>query len=416
MFDTLALQYNGSALGGACRCLQQGEVYLISRTCIYKGVPEGDETGLAAGRPCPYDKEVSFLDVHDLNRARPEVLFMPVGAAVDKALLEPGMILLPVLNTQAGAPGVWLLKDEGEAYRYTGAYAETGMEVFKDVPMRACKVPEAVGQTLAEHGFGLEQFKPCLTATTLGGMPTLVLVGDTGLLYLTLSVSKARDTMKPVILPDGTTLVGDAWNDKQSVYKKLIKKRSMKMKGLGNPITGKKTEPAPSAAALVAKANPKEPEVAAAVAVDMSDAVSELLEQQPAESQALQATDAADTAPVPAATPEEPEVQSAPVPAVQAAEQSVVPELDPEPARRTARQRKPARPVGLDLDKVIEELNADVEPITTPEQMDKANADVKKCRDLGIVLLRRIANTMEAMSKSSRAAVETLSGIRGLMK
>ena len=384
IFDVLVLK-NAAERSGACKYRTSGEIYWASSVAVFKGMPLESETDLPEDTVQPYDSELPTLNIGDLSKIRPEVMLYSDNVPLTDEELQPDAAMLSLSDPPVLAPGLWSLKNNGRTYafRYSIPVAEDSK--LLQLPIQPIAVPEAVSQMMKEDGYTADDLRACLMVTRLSAVPVLMLTGETGLLYLPLCRTLDKSSLLPVVHPDGTVYVGDAWNNNTHSWKKLIKKRNTKMKGLGNPLTKGARTPAE---AIVTKAEAAEPEVAEAV-------------EAPVETKAEP-----EEAPKPAPAP-------APAPAPEPAPEPAVPAE--EPATRRTRARKQAKAVGINLVPVIEELGSDVAELETA-QLDAAVEEIRALRDLQIAAARRTANIVNALYKASKQAVDKYAEICKLIK
>lgn len=378
---------------GACRMLAGEEVYLVNRTSVYKGAPSEEEERLPQGKVSPYSEAVEALEVKDTTRFRPEVMLCDDCAPLQASDMAGDSVLLVVAKPPDGAPGVWCLKrDKDNASFLLDRKIELdSTSRVLDIPLSPLEVPGHVLAVMSSCGYTPQDFKTSLAVSRLGLVPVLLMSGETGLLWTTLCKENEQSGMLPITTTAGTVYVGDAWNPADLAFKRLIKKRTKKMKGLGNPLTMKKTAPAPS----------PEPAVAAVPA------------EQPAVEQHTQSlAEAFDEAlggdPVVIADETGIEVE----PCVEA--QKPLDEAAKEPARKP-RARRSARPAGLDLEHVLEALGSPVE-LDDASQLDAVVAELRTLRDLQIAAARRSANLSIAFAEFSKNTIERYAQIRELLK
>lgn len=384
IFDVLALK-SAAERSGACKYRTPDEIYWASSVAVFKGMPLDSELELPENTVQPYDSELLTLNIGDLSKIRPEVMLYNDSVPLTNEELQPDSSLLALAEPPAMAPGLWSLKNNGKTYAFRYLVPiEEGSKLLQ-LPIQPIAVPAEVSQMLKEDGYTADDLRACLMVTRLAGIPVLMLTGETGMLYLPLCRTTEKSSLLPIVHPDGTVYVGDAWNTNTHSWKKLIKKRNTKMKGLGNPLTkGART----SAEAIVTKAEATEPEVAEAV-------------EAPVETKAEP-----EEAPKPSLAPEP---TQEPEPSPELVEQAE------EPVARRTRTRKQAKSVGINLAPVIEELGSDVAELETA-QLDAAVEEIRALRDLQIVAARRTANIVNALYKASKQAVDKYAEICKLIK
>ena len=224
------------------------------------------------------------------------------------------------------------------------------------------------------------------------------------LLYALMEADEAP-AVHEIVMADGCKLRPDAWNDKDRCYKRL-RTGERKMKGLGNPITGRR-EP-------VAKQEPVvTPEVSQAEidqAVTAPIEAKVVVDKKPAAVQAeIDQAAAAPVSPavvVPAAAAG---AQSAP-----AQEPASVPD-----AEQPKRVRRAPQATGKYSVAVLQQLAGDMAAQPDPSGVDQIDAiidEMRAVRDLQIASARRMANLGTAIAKLTRGAVEKYSQIQALLK
>lgn len=386
IFDVLALK-NASERSGACKYRTPDEIYWASSVAVFKGMPLDSELELPENTVQPYDSELLTLNIGDLSKIRPEVMLHNDSVPLTNEELQPDSSLLALADPPVMAPGLWSLKNNGKTYAFRYLVPiEEGSKLLQ-LPIQPIAVPAEVSQMLKEDGYTADDLRACLMVTRLAGVPVLMLTGETSMLYLPLCRTTEKSSLLPIVHPDGTVYVGDAWNNNTHSWKKLIKKRNTKMKGLGNPLTKGARTPAE---AIVTKAEATEPEVAEAI-------------EAPVETKA-EPEEAPKQAPAP-----EPAPEHAPEPAPELVEHAE------EPVARRTRTRKQAKSVGINLAPVIEELGSDVADLETA-QLDAAVEEIRALRDLQVAAARRTANIVNALYKASKQAVDKYAEICKLIK
>lgn len=390
IFDVLALK-NASERSGACKYRTPDEIYWASSVAVFKGMPLDSELDLPENTVQPYDSELPTLNIGDLSKIRPEVMLYNDSVPLTNEELQPDSSLLALADPPVLAPGLWSLKNNVKTYAFRYLVpVEEGSKLLQ-LPIQPIAVPAEVSQMLKEDGYTADDLRACLMVTRLAGVPVLMLTGETSMLYLPLCRTTEKSSLLPIVHPDGTVYVGDAWNNNTHSWKKLIKKRNTKMKGLGNPLTKGARTPAE---AIVTKAEATEPEVAEAI-------------EAPVETKA-EPEEAPKQAPAP-----EPAPEHAPEPAPESAPEPV--EHAEEPVARRTRTRKQAKSVGINLAPVIEELGSDVADLETA-QLDAAVEEIRALRDLQVAAARRTANIVNALYKASKQAVDKYVEICKLIK
>lgn len=388
--------------GGACRMLAGEEVYLVNRTSVYKGAPNDDEMRLPQGKVVPLSKAVTALEVKDTTRFRPEVMLYDDCAPLQSADMSSDSVLLVVAKPPEGKAGVWSLKRDSTSQTFQLARTIELQETnhVLELPLNPMEIPSCVLEVMSSCGYSPEDFRTSLAVSRLGLIPVLLMSGETGMLWTTLSREDEQTGLWPITAPDGTVFIGDAWNPANLAFKKLIKKRTKKMKGLGNPLTMKKPAPAPEPA----EKEPAKSELAAAFDAALGEDPVVINNEAGIEVELDPRVDAQKPMDDPIEEPVN--VQSpASVSAQEPAE---------EPTKKT-RTRKTARPAGLDLASVVESLGAPVE-FEDETQVDALLTELRDLRDLQVAAARRAANLASAFVKFSKNAIERYAQIRELLK
>lgn len=390
--------------GGACRLLAGEEVYLVNRTSVYKGAPNDDEMHLPQGKVVPLSKAVTALEVKDTTRFRPEVMLYDDCAPLQSSDMCSDSVLLVVAKPPEGKAGVWSLKRDSSSQTFqlarTIELPETSHVL--ELPLSPMEIPSCVLEVMSSCGYSPEDFRTSLAVSRLGLIPVLLMSGETGMLWTTLSREDEQSGLWPITMPDGTVFIGDAWNPANLAFKKLIKKRTKKMKGLGNPLTMKK--PASAPAPEPAEKEPAKSELAAAFDAALGEDPVVINNEAGIEVELDPRVDAQK----PMDDPIEEAVS------MQTTDSEPVPAPVEELARKT-RTRKTARPAGLDLAAVVESLSAPVE-FDDETQVDALLTELRDLRDLQVAAARRAANLASAFVKFSKNAIERYTQIRELLK
>ena len=168
------------------------------------------------------------------------------------------------------------------------------------------------------------------------------------------------------------------------------------MKGLANPLTGKKATklPEPEQADVEEKAEVKAAPVLAKPAAPK-----------------LGAAIKAEPAPEPAPEPE-PEPSPEPTPEPEPSPEPP-PKPGPAPAKRTRKKREVVE-LGFDFTAVNEYLGSNVAELDDASA-DKALEELRNLRDIQIAIARRMVNITTEMSKASKASMEKLEALRTML-
>lgn len=420
-FERLVRAQTGAAAYGACKVLTDGEVYLVNRCCVYKGAPVDSEVRLEPEKFVRFADDVPEGRPVELNNIRPEVLLSPTQVMLDDGDCATNTVFLPVLSPPKGAPpaGLWVadLGESGVA-TFQRCIEFPDMQQLARIPLRITSIPDVV-LSVVQYGYGMSQLQACMMYSRPACIPVIVLRGETGLLYSTMSATSSRESLASLQLPDGVELVGDGWSDNTHTYKKLIKKKgSAKMRGIGNPLAGKL--PAAKLKADV-PGNEQAAQTAAEAAARVAEAAMAEQEAKEAQESALSTADQADTGGTPQAETSEttPEVANTPAPADANDRAGQDDPADDDPvhgavSKRSRAQRAP-RAVGLDLAKIIEDIGAPVTGLAF-DQFESAQVEIRNLRDLQIAVARRMANISAELCKASKVAVDKYTAIQQLLK
>jgi len=212
----------------------------------------------------------------------------------------------------------------------------------------------------------------------------LLLGSATSWLLVPMSRISNSSELNENLFIDGCQFRLDGWNNESRTYSRLVEVVSKTMRGLANPT--KAAKQTAQAAPPPAPAAPTEPEMPPAQLIE--EPVPQVEEVQPelAEEIAEQAPEA--TAPVPE-------------------HQLIEPQEDEAPKRtRTRKAPTAATPANA---KALEEVAAYLgSPVADSMTMEEIDEEIRKCRDLGVVLSRRMANLYAAgtlIPKKKLAAV-----------
>jgi len=326
-----------------------------------------------------------------VNNLLPEVALAPgalriEGAAREVLLKATAMVVAPT-SPDGGRLGVIPVHDAGG-----GVYvADTPIPMSRTSDLGEC-VAHAELQGALVKGC-IEHPEVILSITRLRGTVasyTAILEDGDELMYVLLPAADAP-TVGEIVMADGSKLRPDAWNDKNRCWKRL-KSGERKMKGLGNPISGRRE-----------------------AAKQEQPAVEPVKQEQVSQEDIEKAA----TAPVVA------QVVSAPAEPVQEPEPVQEQVQEPVQEQEMAQQPKPQRTrrapqaTGKYNVAVVQQLANDMSAQADPtdvEQIDAIIDELRALRDLQIVSARRMANLGTAIAKLTRGAVEKYSQIQALMK
>lgn len=384
---------------GACKYLSQGEIYHLCPSCVYKGMPTKAELELPENEATAYMPIEPTLQITDINKVRPEVLLdresIPLTACNASELQTGGesVAIVPCAAPPLGEPGLWLVEPLDDGAKYLGTIEYGDVKLLKELATVKLKLPPEISAILKKYNLSLADLKGELMRTKLNNVPVIMFSSETSLMYVTLTASMDSKELVTIVDPaTGLVYSGDGWNDKTRRYKTIKRNKGQKMKGLANPLTGKKATklPEPEQADVEEKAEAKAEAKAAPVL------------SKPA---APKLGAAIKAAPEPSPEPEPtPEPEPAPEPA---------PEPEPAPAKRTRKKRE-AVELGFDFTAVNEYLGSNVADLDDASA-DKALEELRNLRDIQIAIARRMVNITTEMSKASKASMEKLEALRTML-
>ena len=396
LFQLVALRAAGDR--GACKLLVQGEVYHVCPVCVYKGMPIEDELELPEGAPAQYHEKLTTLQLTDAAKVKPEILLdrESLKLTVDNSLeLQEGssdIAMVTCAKPPLGVPGIMLLEHTEGMSKYLSTIPYEANKLLASLPIKLVALPVELEKVLSKHEIVLQDLKAEVMRTKLTGHPVLMLSSETSLMYVTLMGGVDENDLATIVDPS-TSLeyAGDGWDDATNTYKRIIRKKGQRMKGLTNPITGaKKVTP------LAMPAKAKEAEAAEEVKVEES-------------APAPKPTEAKPVAPKLGTTPEPkpaPEPKPEPEPAPE-------PEPKKAPAKRTRKKRE-AVELGFDFTEVHEYLASTLQEFEQ-DKMEEAMDEVRQLRDLQIAAARRMSNITTEMVKASKASVEKLDALKSML-
>lgn len=367
---------------GACKYLSQGEIYHLCPSCVYKGMPTEAELELPENEATAYMSIEPILQITDINKVRPEVLLdresIPLTACNASELQTGGesVAIVPCAKPPLGEPGLWLIEplDDGDKYLGTIEYGDA--KLLKELATVKLQLPPEISAILKKYNLSLADLKGELMRTKLNNVPVIMFSSETSLMYVTLTAYTDPKDLATIVDPaTGLVYSGDGWNDKTRSYKTIKRNKGQKMKGLANPLTGKKATklPEPEQADVEEKAEAKAAPVLAKPAAPK-----------------LGAAIKAEPAPEPAPDPD--------------------PEPEPATAKRTRKKRE-AVELGFDFTAVNEYLGSNVAELDDASA-DKALDELRNLRDIQIAIARRMVNITTEMSKASKASMEKLEALR----
>ena len=402
-------------------------------------IPEGEKDTSDQGVQ-NYGKHTP-LGLHiDIPRVAPDSSLDMAGAIrLDAFHPQERLLYVPKAPAKALAAGIWTVcPEEKDAWMVTAVYGQhEDADLGKHVQM--LYLPQEIESVLRDAGVvDLADIAAVrYTTTRLTQGPVLVLTGDTSMLYFTMMQADANEIVS-VRAPDGALYIGDALDASNHCFKKLIRKKEIKMKGLTNYVA-KNTKPvAPAQTPNVAEADPQETDVAEAVNAPIGNVVVTPAPEKPAKK--------AKPAPAPVAEPEpldgpeagdvvddvpvdeelaQPEPPAAFIPQM-ATEESLkkpLPEVtvttattaEEPPKRRRAAAKKAAGALVETVKAITAELGADIDDIPA-EKFDETIEELRAIRDLQIAAARRAANLACGLAKMSKAALDMYAAVKNFVK
>lgn len=374
----------------------------LSSHGIFVGAPTDDDRKLTQNKPEQVGDK-PLLPLTSVNRFLPEAFLDSQYAPITVEQINESLVLLPVKTTPKGThipAGLWRCTEAGDVWLFDKTIPLVSFDISDIKPFGYMLSPwmaENIHALMTEH----PEVKACLGKARLNNMLVIVLSGETSMLYLTLQARVQKHGIFPVVFEDGTEIVGDAWDDKECYFKKFIKKRKETMKGLTNPITGKKPEakpevaPAPAAepAPAVAAETMPEPEEPKALVVDVpEDKVEEVTEEIKASMEDAVVSTESETQEAPEGSEAE------------------------QPAKRT-RRKAAATQAGIagSATKFLEDVSAAVDSVAV-EQFDTAIEEVRTLRDIQIAVTRRIANITTELYKTAKTVGDKWTEIQRILR
>lgn len=382
---------------GACKYLSQGEIYHLCPSCVYKGMPTKAELELPENEATAYMPIEPTLQITDINKVRPEVLLdresIPLTACNASELQTGGesVAIVPCAKPPLGEPGLWLIEPSDDGAKYLGTIEYGDAKLLKELATVKLQLPPEISAILKKYNLSLADLKGELMRTKLNNVPVIMFSSETSLMYVTLTAYTDSKDLATIVDPaTGLVYSGDGWNDKTRRYKTIKRNKGQKMKGLANPLTGKKATklPEPEQADVEEKAEAKAAPVLSKPAAPKLGA-------------AIKAAPEPTPEPEPAPTPEP---EPSPEPA---------PEPEPAPAKRTRKKRE-AVDLGFDFTDVNEYLGSNVAELDDASA-DKALEELRNLRDIQIAISRRMVNITTEMSKASKASMEKLEALRTML-
>lgn len=332
-------------------------------------------------------------------------------------LAQPDIYVIPLCTSDVlpGTPGIALV--EHDVIEHDCFYVKEifSLEQCSGSPAYAKRLPTRINfatrhwleRLEQETGNKLQTFRSKLMISNMHNLLTLVITGDTSLLYISFSHHIARsfgDT--PKIKFEDTTAILSGWEASTCSYAEVTKGETMKPVDLPVPFTVKKKT------AFTQEVNEQ-----LAAEADNEANVQEAVEQPAAEPESAPATKVVQLqTPLGAVVAEESEQKPEPtevseeVPTADAQAQQ-----NEQVERKRTRTRKTPKDVNsTDLAAVTETLGSPVQDLL-PDQLEAAVEEIRAIRDLQLAATRRIANLAVAIYKTAGLSSIKLEEVKALL-
>ena len=392
LWDLQATQNNQR--GDACRFQLQIEAgpmeYLVCSTAVM--LDYSPAKTLEPGKLFTVDK-LPLKKLEDASRVNPEVMLCEEALVINNdAYLTD--YYLPLRSTKETGMGVFQADNEKAVLKTILPFMKDGNFQFAGLAFH--HMPDILQAEINKHS--------SMTAMNarlckLRSSPTMVMLlsCDTAMLVVTLAKVKNNIPVNENIYLDPSCTEQyklDGYRDDLGVFSRLVKGTTKSMKGLANPTARNKA--AQTANVTAAVTPPAEPAVQESVAVQ---------EQQVEEVQPEQAKEIAQAAP---------EIQ--PAPAHEAIMKGEIqdPSIPTEAPKKRTRTPKTASAQNINACKNIDELIAYLSsPVPDAMPVEAMQDEVRKLRDLGVVLARRQSNLFTAATASEKKLRDVLRGVLG---
>lgn len=391
--------------GNACRFQLQTEAGPIEYTICSKAVmlDYAPEKPLEPGKLFKVD-DYPIKKLDDITKVTPEVMLCEESLTIHKDE-DIDRYFLPLNNWQEVGLGVFDRQDDKVVLNSVMPYLKTGSFQFAGLALHF--IPDQVRWEINKNG-SLTQLNARIGKMRTGPVIVLLLSCDTAMLIVTMSKLQPKELANSNIFLDKDCSVAyrlDGLREGSVYYSRLVKGRNT-LKGLANPVARNKAaetpapEPCGSPGDSVTVEELKQIKKPLPEARGASEVVNLGHEQiarglaQEAQVEEVQ-PDQAD-----AIAEAAPEVISTPAPAE-------------EPKKRTRTKRvavAPSANASKLIDDLITYLGTPVADAMTTEQMQE---EVRKLRDLGVVLARRQSNLFTAATASEKKLRDVLRGVLG---
>lgn len=381
--------------GNACRFQLQTDGGPIEYTICSKAVmlDYAPVNPLEPGKLFKVD-DYPIKKLDDITKVTPEVMLCEESLTIHKDE-DIDRYFLPLNNWQEIGLGVFDRQDDKVVLNSVMPYLKTGSFQFAGLALHF--IPDQVRWEINKNG-SLTQLNARIGKMRTGPVIVLLLSCDTAMLIVTMSKLQPKELANSNIFLDKDCSVAyrlDGLREGSVYYSRLVKGRNI-LKGLANPVARNKAaevpppEPCGSPGDRVtveeikqAKASPVlKPESPAAIVNEFPH----IEEVQPEQAEAI-----AEAAP---------EAVNTTAPAE-------------EPKKRTRTKRvavAPSANASKLIDDLIAYLGTPVSDAMTTEQMQE---EVRKLRDLGVVLARRQSNLFTAATASEKKLRDVLRGVLG---
>lgn len=261
------------------------------------------------------------------------------------------------------------------------------------------KVLYSIPDTVQEHIKDVVTLKELNAGLVrLKGAPDLALLlgSSTSWMLVTMSRDKPTEPVNEQLFIGGIQYRLDGWNHETQSFTRLVEASTKSMRGLANP-----TKAAQQAITAPAQHVAPMPEPAGSPGDSVTvEELKQAQEPQVEEVQPEQAQQIATEAP--------PSVEKAPIPETRSDEPVTQPQEE-EKRKRIRKAPMAATPANAKaLEDTIAYLGSPVADTMTQEEIDE---EVRKCRDLGIVLARRMANLYAAGTQIPKKKLAAVSAI-----
>lgn len=368
--------------GNACRFQLQTDGGPIEYTICSKAVmlDYAPEKPLEPGKLFKVD-DYPIKKLDDITKVTPEVMLCEESLTIHKDE-DIDRYFLPLNNWQEIGLGVFDRQDDKVVLNSVMPYLKTGSFQFAGLALHF--IPDQVRWEINKNG-SLTQLNARIGKMRTGPVIVLLLSCDTAMLIVTMSKLQPKELANSNIFLDKDCSVAyrlDGLREGSVYYSRLVKGRNT-LKGLANPVARNKAAEAPAPEAPVHEpvAVPVTSTEAPAAVVDEAPQVEEV---QPEQAEAI-----AEAAPEAVSAPAE------------------------EPKKRTRTKRvavAPSANASKLIDDLIAYLGTPVSDAMTTEQMQE---EVRKLRDLGVVLARRQSNLFTAATASEKKLRDVLRGVLG---